>query len=483
MYRSTVIEYLKKFTPKEIREFNEFVHSPFFNKNQGVTKLFEYLRKRHHTIDSSKLDKKYVFRKIFPGIEYNESFMKTLMFNLQKLIENYFVYTGLKEQHFAEKNLLLEKLIRKDLNRQTERKMRELMKEFEGVKIQDSEYYLDKLTAERLYYYYITRTHFDKLTEFIKQGILNNLTNDLTNFYLLIAFDLYGIILNEQKAYQIELNSEQLAGIITNLKPKNYQNVPMLNLYYNILMMSIKDEASYFYKVVKIVDNNDGYINKEHLIVAFIYLGNYCRRMIWKGKNEFHKELFEVYKIGLEKKLYSKNKEMHARTYRSVVQTALKLKEFAWTKEFIEKYKCELPPGSQDNTYYFSLSLYEFALKNFEISLDLLSKVKYEDGDHKIVLRCLVASLYYELNMEDSLISHIDSFNHFLSNDKLITPERKERFTNFVKYTASLYGLKNKHDMQQLKCLKQKILDDLTVYDKEWLMEKIAELEQNEINV
>ena len=405
------------------------------------------------------------------------------MFNLQKLIEDYFVYAGLKEQHFAEKILLLEKLIRKDLNRQTERKMRELMKEFESVKNRDIVYYGDKLEAEKLYYYYLTRAHYDKLLDFIKQGILNNITEDLTNSYLINAFNYYDIILNVQKAYQIDLNAKHFDIVFMNMKSDSYQDVPLLNLYYNVFMMSLNDEASYFYKVVKIVDNNDGCIGRDHLTAACVSLKNYCRRMIWKGKNEFVRELFEVQKIELKRKLYSQNKEISARVYRSIVQTGLKLKEFVWTKEFIEKYKCELPPDWQDNTYYYSLSLYEFVLKNFEKSLDLLSKVRYEDGDHKIVLRCLVTSLYYELNMEDSLLAQIDSFHHFLTNDKLITPERKERFTNFVKYTTSLNGLKNKHNKHQLKSLKQRILDDLTVYNKEWLIEKAAELGNKKIKV
>jgi len=121
--------------------------------------------------------------------------------------------------------------------------------------------------------------------------------------------------------------------------------------------------------------------------------------------------------------------------------------------------------------------LYEFAVKNYEKALELLSKVKYNDIYHKTEVRCLITAIYYELNMEDVLASHLDSFRHFITNDRLIAEDRKEYFSNFVKYARNLSSLKNKKsgpDVYMLKCKAEK---ETVLYNKEWILEKINEIE------
>jgi hypothetical protein len=198
--------------------------------------------------------------------------------------------------------------------------------------------------------------------------------------------------------------------------------------------------------------------------------------MIVKGRKDFLKELFEIYKLDLNKRTYSMLNDMSFRYYTDVVETGLKLKEYGWVKEFIEKYKPALSPDARDNTYSYSLALYEFAMKNFEKSLGLLSKVKYNDVYHKMKYRNILLMLYYELNYSDLFLSHLDSFNHFILNDNLISDERKLYYSGFIKFIKQLSGLRDKEKIEELQSLKQKILEDQTLYDNEWLLEKIDEL-------
>ena len=164
---------------------------------------------------------------------------------------------------------------------------------------------------------------------------------------------------------------------------------------------------------------------------------------------------------------------MSFRYYTDVIETALKLDENRWAKEFIEKYKSVLIPEERENTYMYSLALYEFAEKNFEKSLELLSRVKYNDVYHKLKYRSLLLMLYYELDYDDLLLSHLDSFNHFLSNDTLISDDRKIYYSNFIRYIRNLSGLSDKKKKNELLCLRQKASDDLKLFNKEWVAEKI----------
>lgn len=84
--------------------------------------------------------------------------------------------------------------------------------------------------------------------------------------------------------------------------------------------------------------------------------------------------------------------------------------------------------------------------------------------------------LCYELDYVELLLSHLDSFNHFLLNDNLISNERKIYYSGFIKYIRNLSGLRDKVKKQDLQSLKQKVTEDRALYNKEWVIEKIDEL-------
>ena len=68
MKKSILIEILSTFSRKEIREFSEYVSSPFFNKNQSIIKLSNYLRIRHPAFEKSVVEKKRYLLRFFRAL-------------------------------------------------------------------------------------------------------------------------------------------------------------------------------------------------------------------------------------------------------------------------------------------------------------------------------------------------------------------------------------------------------------------------------
>ena len=98
MIKSNLVELLRSFSLHEIKEFGEYVHSPFFNKNQSVMKLYDYIRKQYPEFRSEKLKKEFVFNALFPRAEYNDGFMRTLIFLLTQNAEQYLSHINYKNQ-------------------------------------------------------------------------------------------------------------------------------------------------------------------------------------------------------------------------------------------------------------------------------------------------------------------------------------------------------------------------------------------------
>ena len=97
MLKSNLLEILRNFSNTELKDFGEYVRSPFFNKNVSTIKLYDYLRKFSPDFDDKKLEKEYTYNKIFAGAHYNDGFMRTIMFNLSKLAEDYLAYSKFKK--------------------------------------------------------------------------------------------------------------------------------------------------------------------------------------------------------------------------------------------------------------------------------------------------------------------------------------------------------------------------------------------------
>ena len=98
MLKTNLISILEKFDAKEIKEFSEFIRSPFFNKNFNVIRLYEYIKKQYPDFNEDKLDKMYVYKRLFNKGPYNDGFMRTTMFNLGKLAEEYLKYKNFKKK-------------------------------------------------------------------------------------------------------------------------------------------------------------------------------------------------------------------------------------------------------------------------------------------------------------------------------------------------------------------------------------------------
>lgn len=477
MNKSILIEILGKFTPKEMKEFDEYVHSPFFNKNQSVIQFFDYLRKQYPIFEPGKINKKVIYSSIFPGVEYNDGFMRTLMSGLCTLAENYLSYLRYKSNKFVDKHFLLFELNNRELNRLFERNYKAISKQLKNEQTKDADYFYNKYNIDFENFFYLHRINPDKLEKIIPQSGVEEVFDSLTFYYIIQSMDQYLYLLNIMEMYKFRFKIDQFEKILKILESDKYIKEPAVKLYYNLIMLFLKeDNHSYFYETLEHLKEHGNDLNKDYIHEAYLNLKNYCRRKIQKEENQFLKELFDIYKIELEQKIYAMQNEMSFRYYTGVIETALKLKEHEWTREFIEKYKPELTEDSRENTYRYALALYEFDVKNFESALELLSKVKYNDVYHKLKYRSLLLMLYYELDYTDLLFSQMDSFNHFLLNDALISHERKEYYSNFLKFIKAISTNKDREKKLEPGQIKCRVLENPAVYNKEWLLEKIDEL-------
>ncbi len=89
MKSSSLIDIIKTFTESDIKRFDDFITSPFFNRKPTVIKLWTEIKKHAPNFDSEALARKNVYEIIVPGKKYNYGTMKNMLFDLNKLAEQF----------------------------------------------------------------------------------------------------------------------------------------------------------------------------------------------------------------------------------------------------------------------------------------------------------------------------------------------------------------------------------------------------------
>lgn len=87
----TLPHLLKALQPTERAEFHEFLRSPFFNKNESHSIFFERLCQHYpQSFDRDDFDWEAVFKKAFPGRDFNVHKLDTMLPSLGRLLEYFF---------------------------------------------------------------------------------------------------------------------------------------------------------------------------------------------------------------------------------------------------------------------------------------------------------------------------------------------------------------------------------------------------------
>ena len=108
MQNTSFLEIMRVLNKEELKRFDSFLNSPYFNTRSNVIKLFVVIKKYAPDFRDSSLDKEEIWKKISPGKEYNYGILKNIIYDITKLAERFLETEGLIENEPQRmKNLLI----------------------------------------------------------------------------------------------------------------------------------------------------------------------------------------------------------------------------------------------------------------------------------------------------------------------------------------------------------------------------------------
>lgn len=484
MEKSRVIDILKTFSKEEIKSFKDFVNSPFFNRNKSVIRLFDIVRKSSPGFNSAVIRKENIYKKIFPGKTYNDIVMRILISDLLKLAEEFLAYSRYIKTPIIEKKLLLEELKERNLDRLHNKHIKLAEEILERSGITNHFYFLELYNLENHSIDFMISRDKQSLTasNVLKQGeyilffsligILNIAHELLTQEDVLnISFEVN--LVNE---YLKSFNLDEFMGY---LRKSNHEYYSVAAIYY-YMYKAYKDceNDEYYFRLRNLVEDNLHRFDREEKFNLLIILESICVNKLGAGKSEFYKHLMYIYEFMIKEDLLSHTEKEYIQTnlFRNIFYTAVVLKQYQWAEKFIEKYSPRINPEQKDNLFCYSRAMLLFEKKLYGESLENISKVNQKFFPFKFDAKVLTLKIYFELEDFEPALSLIDSFAHFLSNNKSVHANDKERFGNFLKYLKLLIKQKTGFTEIHGELLVKEISLKTNVISKNWLIEKAGRI-------
>lgn len=491
MYKSNLIKILQTFSPKEFREFGELVNSPFFNKSESTVKLYSYLKKYYPEFNAGDIVKEKVYGIIFDKAEYNDGFMRSVIFNLAELTESYLKQVNMKNDPARSELILLDELNKRKLEKEFNKNLPAAKKEIEKLKDRKSEYYFYKFLYQQTLNSYINWSRYKNKN--LKDNYEPELAKEnkyLSEYMLIKTLGNYRNFSAKLESINVEYNSGFLDDLIRYIteNPGEFKEAPSVMLHANEVLLLRTKEERYYRLLKEQLINGVGTQDERYSLLNI--LQSYCVYRFFKGDSEFSAERFRLYKAAIESNFYRGTEDIYfdALLFPNIGLAALKQGEFKWAEEFINKYKNEMPPDEKDVITGYLEGRLHFETGNYNKAIKTIEAIKNTRHlQYKVIIRNLLLLLYFELGNFDKAESFYNSYRQYLSkNEKQFAPQRFERFTDFMRYyqlLLKIYGnrvesLNGNNFTADTSELEAELKNNTNVIERDWLINKVNKLKK-----
>ncbi|HMQ70519.1 MAG TPA: hypothetical protein PKC58_16200 [Ignavibacteria bacterium] len=454
------IEILKTFSAEEVKRFDDFLCSPFYNKSKKLISFYRILMKYYPSFDSAKLDEKSLSAKVSPDLEFNKMTINRLFFDLHHCAEEFLMILNFRESYYESQDYLRDEFFKRRLYKFVDDNIKQVKSRLDTNADICAEYYIN------MFHLHTDIKNLKKITvphsnEYNLKSQLDSLSERAKNISYLFATEMvrtYENFLTFDKAYNIKKESEFLNSVFEKINFEDLlkllidnsggtRNESYLICFLRMLNAFSNIENDKFYSEYK----NTLILNMKDLSVydKRFHTGRlirYCMIRREKGDqySKYNFELFNVYEYILNNEIYKTGimQDFPPEFFRSIIFHSLRLKKYKWTIEFIKKYTKQLKPSRKKNMYHYSMALYYFFRKMYKDSLSNLNKIIFDDFFYKLDYRNMMLIIYFEMEQYESALSLIDSYNHFLAKDSTLSLSIRKRQKRFINLMNNLVQFK-----------------------------------------
>jgi hypothetical protein len=473
MHNSKLLKLLKTLSKEEFRLLKKFLRSPFYNYTPQLLELYDILKKYYPDFDSPKLEKEWVFKRLFPDESFKSKKMRHTLSEFTLLVEEFMVAMKLRNDTFLKKKLLTEEYGKRNVYDIFERNTQELIEELENAPVHIETYGEISALSRKLFFHPLTRKNKLSVPSLNRAMEYLDLDFALQKLFLTTEMKVRENILQEK--YQIQFLEELMA--------QNHEDVGIFKLLMESIRLFEKNDEASFLKVKDEFSAHADKLSSDEAAHILTNLLNYTIPKVNSGNSFYLEQLFALYKIGLESKLLIQDDRITDFSYTNIIAVGSGLKEYEWTKQFIEEYEVYLDEEIREGAKLLGLAFWHFHQGEFSVVIDLLSIHKFNQVIHELRSRSLQLRAYYELFQNNDsyyefLISNTYAFEKYIRRNEKISDSKAEGYLNLISYTRKLTNILIKQERKEnvKSDLNKALMAKQRFVAKKWILEKIDAL-------
>lgn len=486
--KTNLLRLLSQFSRKELNEFEKFIKSPLYNNQTTLIRLYSELIKFYPDFNHLKFTKENLYKSVKPDSAYNDVQLRKYFSNLYLLGEEYLKYLENKSNK--------------------ERSRLDLIYQFDKRNLTDfynkivAEYKKTENTKNFISNKYFCNHHFFEELQLIHHIRINDLEsifprlinshNKIILQLMLVSTVYSNILLVNKKLFKKSENDKYFENFLKHFNFEEFfktvestseeEKLFVELCKFDLLLTKDPENEIYLIKMNELVFKMAEYFNDNLLYTFISHLNIFYLINIQKGYDKYEKEVFANFKYMIENGLYVNEgqKFINYSEFRTILNTAVNLKEYEWSERFITDYGKNLSKPGYDSYENYSLAYIRFCQKKYETALTHLSMVKPDEMILKLDMNILYAMIYFEMNYRDSAFSVVDTFKHFIKSNNKLSEEIRINHLNFLKYFVLIINLRNNNlDLNKADMIRKEIYDFKYLMRKSWLIEKLDEMLNN----
>ncbi len=485
MVNHKIFDWLRDFDENYLKEFRDFVDSPYFNSNKKVKQVFEIIYSTKPDFTSKKLEAKNLLAKIFPGKEKSsEQALKNLFSEISGLIKEFIINNSLRRNQYVQESLYADELFYISKYKEGAKHAESMLAKLQKEEFFSGQYFdaYAKVLNNMSRFYYMENRNYDA----------NELGVKLYEIFLLkIVYDFIdlkngvGQYDRSEKGASIPEfiftfeDSFNVKEIIERLKKHNPKNSDVLDIYYELyLMMDEENNAELFLaaknKVYKSIDK----FSYEEKYFLYTTLVNYVYTRLGIDKPQYFKEAFEIVKFFLEKGVYKYpgSPYMMNLNYENIYACSTFAEDHKWTEDFLTEYKEYLNPEHKDVMYHKTMASFMHSVGKYDVVLEHINSYKPDTVFEKLYVRLYIIIIFYDKQDYERSLYEFDNLVHYFSyNDEKIPKFVDEIMKNMIPALKKvLFAKANNKKLDYADYAKFKDAPD--ILHKRWVIKKMEEL-------
>ena len=464
IFSSKAIQFYLTFSAEEKRVFKKFIHSPVHNPNRTLSRFYDFFDSKK-TLNVQILKKEKVFAAVFPEQVFEDILLRRTLSDFFSILEDFTVWYRLQKEGVRQQ-LTLAKYCR-------ERQLPDLAKTYltaadaaiEYLPNRNAWFHLEKYTAhEERFRQRDTRT-----------GSLNiqAMADELSDFFGAEMLRMACAAASHSAVYKTAYSLPFLEAILTNFEQAQAMRPPLVRLYYtSYLCLTDTARTDKFLELKALLAEAADWLDTQELGEVFIYAINFCIRRLNMGDADFFREVFDLYKIGLERSVFLENGHLSRFTYKNIVSAALKLGERDWVRDFIGQYTPLLAETYRHSYCNFCLARYYYDCRDFEKAEPLLQNLQSNDVFLELDGRVLLLKIWFDRGEWRLLQAFFKTFAQFVSRKKMLA-YHLDIYKNILHFAQklALWQSGAKHcSAMELAQFQQEIATARPLTEKDWLL-------------